>query len=106
MKLVNIAALFIISSRAMVINHIRNKVLQNQKGKCALCYEKFNPCVPHEIHHLNHNNTDNNFNNLIALCCNCHRGHHRYGIPVYPYFSNKSILKRSCNMPNFYEEFY
>lgn len=95
-----------VPTQAMVINTLRNKVLHKQQGTCGLCFEKFNLSVPHEIHHLNHNHSDNNINNLVALCSNCHQGHHRFGIPVYPYFPNSSVFKKPLNMPNFYEEFY
>ncbi len=82
----------IISSTLLVVRGLQKSIIFNvidrQGNKCGLCKTKFCRMVPHEIHHLNHNSTDNNKSNLLALCPNCHSAHHRYGVPVYPYFAN------------------
>ena len=94
------------SNKGMVSNYLKEDILKNQKGRCGLCKKQLNIYRPHEIHHLDHNFTNNERRNLLALCCNCHQAHHRYNIPVFPYYLNDTILSKKIKMYNYYEKFY
>ena len=71
---------------ALVPKATKQRVLDRQNNKCGLCKTTFSEMVPHEMHRLNHVKRDNDEHNLLALCANCHGAHHRYNVPVYPYF--------------------
>ncbi len=71
---------------------LRRDVLSRQHNRCGHCLTSFSRMVPHEIHHMNHNPKDDNSSNLLALCANCHGAHHRFGVPVKPfYISNQNL---------------
>ena len=107
MQLYNLIVFILVRNNHMMISsNIKDKILFKQNGKCGLCNVNFNKHIPHEIHHLNHNSTDNKFHNLIALCSNCHHGHHRFNISVFPYISNLNQYNFSDNKFNPYNKYF
>lgn len=78
---------FLLIPSSLSINKmVRNNIISYQHNKCGHCRSSFTKLVPYEIHRMNGKKNDTRRNNLIALCSNCHNGHHRYNITIYPYF--------------------
>ena len=54
--------------RATFSPQVKNRVMENQKGRCFMCHEYW---IHADFHHII-DRSDNSFENCVALCVNCH----------------------------------
>src|SRR3989338_10045364 len=61
--------------RIPIKKSIKDDIIRNQKGKCALCGLTFleKGIYPPDFHHIDGNPKHNKSENIEAICPNCHR---------------------------------
>lgn len=105
-----------INCRGVVLDFIRNYLLEKYNYKCAKCgwheINHFSEKVPLEVHHINGDCTDNREENLIILCPNCHSLTASYKSGNFGkgrtkrLNNNKITIEKSCNHSKEVSHFY
>ena len=57
-----------------ITQSIKNKIWDDQNGKCARCYKQLSPSTT-EYHHIKHHSKGGtvDIENMSALCVSCHK---------------------------------